>query len=134
MSAPKIVVVDDDEYIRALLLVNLERRGYEVKLVEDSRKALETIERFEPELVILDVMMPNVDGWELLKMIKDNPHFDGVKVLMLTARVSPRDRMIGRDILKADEYMNKPFVVGDLLTVLQRMLGNDERTRDQKSG
>ncbi len=133
MSERKIVVVDDDEYIRALLLVNLERRGYDVRLVEDSRNTPQAIEEFRPRVIILDVMMPNVDGWELLKIIKDNPRFEAMKVLMLTARSSARDRMIGKDILKADEYMNKPFAVGDLLEIIKRLFDENDQTGNKES-
>src|SRR5512143_2696978 len=97
---PKILVIDDDPTIRELLFVNLERRGFSVAVVGDSRFALAAVSSGQPDLVILDVMMPDVDGWEICKMIRDDRRLDTVRILMLTARGTPRDRMIGKEILK----------------------------------
>jgi two-component system, OmpR family, alkaline phosphatase synthesis response regulator PhoP len=122
MIPRKIAVVDDDEYVRELVAVNLQKRGYAVITVGDSTQALAIIEANHPDLVILDIMMPNVDGWEILKLIKDNEQFNDMKVLMLTARTSPKDQMIGKEILNADEYMMKPFDIADLLNAVKRLI------------
>ncbi len=119
---PRVLVVDDDKSIRELLVVNLGKRGFLVEALGDSRKALDAIAEGNPDLVILDVMMPDVDGWEICKVIRDNPRFDRIKILMLTARDSPRDRMIGKEILKADEYMTKPFDLDALMEAIRRLL------------
>jgi two-component system, OmpR family, alkaline phosphatase synthesis response regulator PhoP len=119
---PTIVIVDDDRTILELLLINLQRRGYRVIPVADSREALSTIEAQRPALIILDVMMPYIDGWEILKEMRDNPVLSGTKVVMLTARGAPRDIMIGKDILGADEYLVKPFVMAEMLDIVHRMI------------
>jgi len=118
----RVLVVDDDPSIRELLVVNLEKRGFTVDSLGDGREVLDNVARESPDIVILDVMMPYVDGWEICKMIRDNPRFSGIKILMLTARDSMRDRMIGKDILKADEYITKPFVLADLMEAIRRLL------------
>jgi two-component system response regulator VicR len=121
MSA-KIAIIDDDPNIRELLYVNLQRRGYKAISEGDSTKSLEIIEEHMPDLVILDVMMPEIDGWELCKIIRDNYKFAHIKIVMLTAKSTAKDKMIGKEILKADEYITKPFDMGQLIQTVKRLL------------
>lgn len=116
-----VLIVDDDPLITELISVNLEAEGYGVRTASDGEKALEAIEQHKPDLVILDIMMPHVDGWEVCRMIKENPDLNSVRVLMLTARDTMKDRMIGQDILKAEEYMTKPFDMNELLDRVRSM-------------
>ncbi len=121
MSA-KIAIIDDDPNIRELLYVNLQRRGYTAVSEGDSTRALETIEKHMPDLIVLDVMMPEIDGWELCKIIRDNHKFSSIKIVMLTAKSTAKDKMIGKEILKADEYVTKPFDMGYLIQTVKRLL------------
>jgi DNA-binding response OmpR family regulator len=118
----KILVVDDDPGIRELVSVNLEARGFDVRSAGDGSEALALLEKDPPRVVILDVMMPEVDGWEVCKIIRDNYEDDGIKIVLLTARDNDRDRLIGKQILKADEYMTKPFDVAELVSTVERIL------------
>jgi len=119
-----ILTIDDEVNIQELLSVNLEASGYTVFSITDARDSYKTIEHILPDLVILDVMMPDVDGWEICKYIKDN-YADKIKILMLTARSTDKDKMIGKDILKADEFMTKPFEINELLKTVERLLDAD---------
>jgi DNA-binding response OmpR family regulator len=118
----RILVADDDPNIRELLLVNLQAAGYEAAAASHGAEVMEALRGEPPALVILDVMMPCMDGWEVCKRIKDNPGFAGVKVLMLTAKDTERDRLIGRAILNADAYMTKPFELGALMASVRSLL------------
>ena len=104
-TKPQLLVVDDDEDIRALLRLVLERAGYEVDDQADGRAALRAFHQGNHDLVLLDVTMPGLDGWELLERIRD---LSEVPVLMLTARDTEPDRVRG---LRggADDYVSKPF-------------------------
>lgn len=115
MESNKILIVDDDANIRTLLSVNLTANGYAIETAVDGKDALEKITRDPPWLIILDVMMPEVDGWEVCKYVKDDPDLENVKILMLTARDTQRDRLIGQKVLKADEYLTKPFDIDVLI-------------------
>ena len=119
----RIVVVDDDSSIRELLEVNLRYKGYEVTSAADGKEALSVLKSAPPDLVILDVMMPEIDGWELCKIIRDDHQFKNTKIVMLTAKGQDKDKMIGKEILKADEYITKPFDMGGLMMTIQTMLG-----------
>ncbi len=124
--ANKIFVVDDDASIRELLEINLKYRGYEVSTAANGKEALRILKNDIPDLVILDVMMPEMDGWELCKILRDDHQFNNTKIIMLTAKGQDKDRMIGKEILKADEYITKPFDMDDLIRVIRAMTGETE--------
>jgi DNA-binding response OmpR family regulator len=122
MKTPIILVVDDDPNIQELISVNLRVKGYSIVLASDGKEAMEKIKTGAPDLIILDIMMPEIDGWELCKWIRDDPRLRSVKILMLTAKGTDRDKLIGREIFKADEYMTKPFEIDLLQQTISRML------------
>jgi DNA-binding response OmpR family regulator len=122
MDLPLIMIVDDDANIRELLSVNLKAAGYRVVLAADGAIALHLVKEARPSAIILDIMMPQMDGWELCKLIRDDPDLMAVKIIMLTAKDSQRDKMIGKFILKADAYITKPFEIETLLITIARLL------------
>jgi DNA-binding response OmpR family regulator len=117
-TKPRLLVVDDDEDIRALLRLVLERAGYDVEEQGDGRAALRAFHLGNHDLVILDVSMPELDGWEILDRIRD---LSEVPVLMLTARDTESDRVRG---LRggADDYVSKPFDRDELLARIEGLL------------
>lgn len=125
MGVNKIMIVDDDPVIREILEINLRARGYEVCTAAGGQEAIELIGNIKPDVVVLDVIMPDLDGWEVLKIIRDSYYGDGeLKILMLTAKATERDKLIGKAILKADEYLTKPFDLNELLGVIKKLLGD----------
>lgn len=122
MNANKIMIIDDDPVIRELLYFNLSMRGYEVIAYANGQSALEAFPVERPDLILLDVMMPEMDGWEVLKILRDHYESGDVKILMLTARSTERDKLIGKSILKADEYVTKPFDLESLLSLIANLL------------
>jgi DNA-binding response OmpR family regulator len=121
MDRHTILIVDDDSNVRELLRVNCAAQGLNVLTAGDGAEALRMVEQHIPELVILDVMMPEMDGWEVCKQIRDR-YQDAIKVVMLTAKDTARDKIIGKNILKADEYLTKPFDIDELLATIHRLL------------
>ncbi|MDO5577421.1 MAG: response regulator [Fibrobacter sp.] len=122
MKSRKIMVIDNDPAISELLKVNLAARGHEVIAYTNGKDALNDVFEVKPNLVILDVVLPEIDGWEILKIIKDHSHGADIKVMLLTARNSMRDKLIGRVILKADAYVTKPFDLNELLSIIGKLL------------
>jgi DNA-binding response OmpR family regulator len=116
-----ILIVDDDPNVLELVRVNCAAKGYTVLTATDGNEALAVVEKTVPALVILDVMMPEMDGWEVCKVLRDL-YQDSIKIIMLTAKDTARDRIIGKNILKADEYMTKPFDVDTLLNTVAGLL------------
>jgi len=100
-----ILVVDDEPHVRKLVRANLESSGYKVLIAADGEEALETVEQEMPDLVILDLMLPKLDGYAVCRRIRE---FSAVPVIMLTARSAEVDLIHGFDV-GADDYLTKPF-------------------------
>lgn len=105
----KILVVDDEADMRFMVRKILESEGFEVQEAEDGKAALEKLKNFIPDLILLDVMMPGLDGWEVCKRIRDNEETKSVIVTMLTVKSSDEDKVISFDDALADWHISKPF-------------------------
>lgn len=127
MSRMKILVVDDEQAVRDSLRRSLRFNGYEVVLAEDGEEALEKIRTERPDLTVLDVMMPKMDGLEVCRVLREEG--DLSPVLMLTAREGVADRVAGLDA-GADDYLPKPFALEELLARVRSLL---RRTQDLSS-
>jgi two-component system KDP operon response regulator KdpE len=126
MSLAKILVVDDEPHMITLVQANLQAAGYEVSSATDSRSALDAVERERPDLVILDIMLPRMDGYEVCRRIRE---YSAVPILMLTARGSEMDLVHGFDV-GADDYLVKPFAVNELLVRVRALLKRSKFARD----
>lgn len=128
-----ILVVDDDKEVVHLLRSFLEAGGFAVFTAHDGETALHILKRERPALVILDLMLPERDGWDVTRIIRGNPSLMRTGIIMLTARIEDIDRIIGLE-LGADDYIVKPFnpreVVARVRTVLRR-LNQDVDSADQ---
>jgi DNA-binding response OmpR family regulator len=119
----RVLVVEDDRYIRELVAMELEHRGLEVLCVPDGPSGLEAAGRFRPDIVVLDVMLPGLDGVGVLKRLRTSG--SRVPVVMLTARDAPTDKIHSLD-LGADDYLTKPFHVEELLARMRAVLRRTE--------
>ena len=118
----RVLVVDDDRVIQQLLEVNLELEGYEVvATASDGAEALDKIAKLNPDLVILDIMMPKMDGLEVCRQLKLNPKFSSLPIVLLSARAQDLDVREGLDV-GASAYLTKPFDPVELLEVVGRLL------------
>jgi DNA-binding response OmpR family regulator len=121
-SIQKILIIDDDPGIRESLNYIIKNMGYNVRCIDNGFDALTLLIEEKFDLVVLDVMMPEMDGWEVLKFIRDDPELQSVRVILLTAKSTEKDRLIGKEILKADEYISKPFDLKVLKDTVEKML------------
>ena len=117
----KVLVVDDEDNIRMLVRFNLEKAGYEVFEAEDGRKAVEIAVDLTPDIVLLDLMLPGIDGLEVCRNLKRNPRTAALPIIMLTAKSDEIDRVIGLE-LGADDYMTKPFSQRELVARIKAVL------------
>jgi two-component system OmpR family response regulator len=128
---PKVLIVDDEASIRALLSATLRLTGFEVRVATGGREALATAAEYGPDLVVLDVMMPDLDGFEVAQRLRTSGR--PVPVLFLTARDSVEDRISGLTV-GADDYVAKPFsleeVVLRIRAILRRSLGDQQQLVD----
>ncbi len=124
---PRILVTDDEPNIVRLIQVNLERQGFQVETASNGAQALEKIRANRPDLLVSDVMMPEMDGFELLSNIRRDPALENLPVIMLTAKAQDRDVLEGYT-RGADMYLTKPFNPIELVTFAKRLLqsGTDD--------
>ncbi len=123
MARPQsVLIVDDEPNILLSLQFLMKKSGYEVRTSKDGEEALAEIARAAPDLVLLDVMMPKIDGFSVCKTIRDNPEWKDVRIIMLTARGRDVEREKGL-ALGADDYITKPFSTSDAIARVQAVLG-----------
>jgi DNA-binding response OmpR family regulator len=108
VSAPLVLLAEDDEDVRALAELVLRREGFEVTAVADGAAALAAAEQRPPDVAVLDVSMPRMDGLETARRLREHPATSGVRIMLLTARVTEADRERGRSV-GVDAQLDKPF-------------------------
>ena len=121
----KVLIVDDEPNIVVSLEFLLKQAGYETEVARDGQGALDAAKVFSPDLVLLDVMLPGIDGYEVLRAIRSRSENTGMKVILLTARGREVDRLKGLD-LGADLYFTKPFSTRDLVAAVANCLESGE--------
>lgn len=116
------MVIDDEPAIHKLLQTILEREGFQIMGLEERKETRETVTHRSPDVVILDIMMPEVDGFQILKMLKEDEDTRDMPVLVLTVRSLPEDREKAMS-LEADLYMTKPFQPSELVEAVRSLTG-----------
>ena len=122
MSKGKILVVDDEIYIVHILDFSLGMEGYEVVTALDGEQALEKVKSEKPDLIVLDIMMPKLDGYEVCKNIKSSATTQHIPVILLSAKGRNVDQKLGFDV-GADDYITKPFSPRKLVERINQLLG-----------
>lgn len=122
----KILIVEDDPDIRELLRFNLEKAGYTLFLAEDGEKVLALARKHSPELILLDLMLPGVDGLEVCRTLKKDPELQRIPIIMVTAKGEEMDRVVGLE-LGADDYVVKPFSLREVVLRIRKVLDRREK-------
>jgi len=128
-TSARILVVDDDKQIVRLVQAYLEQAGFQVLVAYDGQSALHMLRHDRPDLMVLDLMLPDRDGWDLTRIVRQSDDLARLPIIMLTARVEATDRIVGLE-LGADDYVTKPFnpreLVARVRAVLRRSAGSGE--------
>ena len=128
----KILIVDDDENICELLNLYLKKDGFDTVIANDGRQAVECAEKYSPDLIMLDIMLPELDGWQVCREIRKK---SDVPIIMLTAKGETFDKILGLE-LGADDYITKPFdtkeVIARIKAVLRRSNDNEKQNKTQE--
>jgi DNA-binding response OmpR family regulator len=127
--AEKILIVEDEVTLQETLAYNLRRQGYEVEVAGDGQTALTLARRSHPDLIVLDIMLPGMDGFEVCRVLRSEMT---TPVLMLTARDDEIDRVVGLEV-GADDYLTKPFSMRELLARIKAMLRRVRMVREELS-
>jgi two-component system, OmpR family, alkaline phosphatase synthesis response regulator PhoP len=135
MVRQAVLVVEDEEDIRELVSYNLLKEGYQVAGVASGEDALAAVESKTPDLILLDIMLPGLDGLKVCRKLKENPRFQSIPIIMLTAKGEEPDIVAGLN-MGADDYVTKPFSPKVLLArvqaVLRRAEGDGDRPEDEQ--
>jgi len=121
----KIVLAEDEPQIARLVEFKLKKEGYQVVSKGNGEEALAAIKAEKPDLILLDVMMPVMDGYEVLRRVKEDENLKNIPVVMLTAKAQERDVVKGID-LGAEDYITKPFHPAELLARVKKILGREK--------
>jgi two-component system response regulator MprA len=127
------LIIDDEENIVEFIKLGLRYEGFQVEAASDGEQGITAAQRVNPEIIILDLMMPGIDGIEVCKRLRDNPITRDIPILMLTARDEVRDRIIGLDA-GADDYLTKPFDFDELMARIRAILRRQSRVKAASSG
>ena len=119
----KVVCVEDEPEIIDLIKLILGRKGFDLTGATGGLEGLEAIRRIKPDLVLLDLMMPDMDGWEVYQQMKADPELKNIPVIVVTAKAQSIDKILGLHIAKVDDYVTKPFGPQELLQSVERVLG-----------
>ena len=118
----KILIADDEPNIVVSLEFLMKQKGYDVKVVTNGEDALRAVGEFGPELILLDVMMPHLSGYDVCQKVRENPAWAGIRIIMLSAK--GRDVEVNKGMaVGADAYVTKPFSTKDLIAQVARLLG-----------
>jgi len=118
----KVVCIEDEADMIDLVRLILDRKGVEVIGATGGREGLEVIAREKPDLVLLDLMMPDMDGWEVYQHMKADPSMKSIPVIVVTAKAQSIDKVLGLHIAKVDDYITKPFGPSELSGSVERVL------------
>jgi DNA-binding response OmpR family regulator len=118
----KILIADDEPNIVVSLEFLMKQKGYAVKVVTDGEAALQAVSEFGPDLILLDVMMPRMSGYDVCQRVRENPAWAGIRIIMLSAK--GRDVEVNKGIaVGADAYVTKPFSTKELIAQVAQLLG-----------
>jgi two-component system phosphate regulon response regulator PhoB len=131
-SSRRILVVEDERDLAELVALNLERAGFETAVVHDGREAIASVTRARPDLILLDVMLPELSGTEVAKRLRVDPATTDIPIIMLTAKAEEADEVIGL-AAGADDYVTKPFSLRVLLARIDSVLRRSEGDREKPS-
>jgi two-component system, OmpR family, response regulator VicR len=118
----KVVCIEDEPEMIELIKLILGRRNFELIGAVGGREGLETIRQVKPDLVLLDLMMPDMDGWEVYQQVKADEDLDDIPVIVVTAKAQSIDKVLGLHIAKVDDYVTKPFGPQELLASVHKVL------------
>lgn len=122
----RVLCIEDEPEMIDLVRLILSRKGFEVLGAPGGKEGLEIIAESKPSVVLLDLMMPDMDGWEVYQRIKADPETSHIPVIVVTAKAQGIDKMLGLHIARVDDYVTKPFGPADLLRSVEKVLAQSE--------
>jgi two-component system response regulator VicR len=126
----KILVIEDEKDIADLVKLVLETESFEVESVLDPAIAIDKIKSYRPDAILLDLLMPKIDGWTIFKTIRQDHSLDNIPIAILTAKSQQVDQLVGLHIMNADAYITKPFGKQELIDKTYELIGKRKQPPD----
>lgn len=126
----KVVCVEDEQEMIDLIRLILSRKGFEVLGANGGVRGLELIRAEKPDIVLLDLMMPEMDGWQVYQQLKADPTTEHIPVVVVTAKAQNIDKVLGLHIAKVDDYISKPFSLQELVDRVEAVLARQDQAQD----
>jgi len=121
MDKVKVLVVDDEELLVEMMRLRLEANGYEVIAAYDGKQGLDLARKEKPNIIILDIMLPKMDGYKVCRMLKFDAEYKDIPIILSTARGQDSDKDLGKEV-GANAYITKPFEPEELLSIIEKLL------------
>jgi DNA-binding response OmpR family regulator len=118
----KIVYIEDDIEMTYLIKMILERRGYEIISTNNGLEGFDLVSNEKPDLILLDLMMPDIDGWDIYHQLKSSGQTENIPVVVISAKAQPIDKVLGLQVAKVNNYIAKPFKPQELIEVIENIL------------
>jgi two-component system response regulator VicR len=122
----RVIYIEDEPEMIDLVRLILNRRGYEIIGANGGREGLDMVRQQVPDLVLLDLMMPDMDGWDVYQQMKADEHTQNIPVIVITAKAQSIDKVLGLHIAKVDDYISKPFSPQELVDSVGRVMSKDQ--------
>jgi two-component system response regulator VicR len=123
----RIVYFEDDLDMIELVRIILSREGFQIDGISEGESGLNLVRNTQPDLVLLDLMLPDMDGWEVFRQLKQDEETEAIPVMVVTAKSQSIDKILGIEIAKVDEYISKPFRPQELVELVNRVLTQAEK-------
>ena len=124
----KVVYIEDSQDMINLVTIVLARDGFDVIGIQEGRDGLELVRRIKPDIILLDLMLPDISGWVVYQSIKQEPELCDIPVIVVTARDAPIDKVLGEQVAKVQAYVTKPFSPFDLRNTVNRVVGSGKKS------
>ncbi len=118
----RLLYIEDEQEMIDLVRLILNRRGFEIIGANGGREGLDTVRQMKPDLVLLDLMMPDMDGWDVYQQMKADPALANIPVIVVTAKAQSIDKVLGLHIARVDDYISKPFSPQELVDSVEKVL------------
>ena len=127
MPIKKIVYFEDDNDMVELVRIILGREGYQIEGVAEGQVGINLVKQTRPDVILLDLMLPDMDGWEIYRQLKKDESTLKIPVIVVTAKAQSIDKVLGLDIAKVDDYISKPFRPNDLVKRVNEVLNREDK-------
>lgn len=127
----RLIYIEDESEMIDLVRLILNRKGYEVIGANGGREGIDLVRRMLPDLVLLDLMMPDVDGWDVYQQMKADPSTQNIPVIVITAKAQNIDKILGLHIARVEDYISKPFSPQELLDSIDKVLTKQEEVKKE---